>query len=373
MKRILISGGHLTPALALIDYLKDNEVEDIEIIFVGRIYSQDIDKQKAQEKTEVEKRQIKFVNFDAPRPTPNILEKILIGPKFFISTLRAFLIMIQYHPKVFVSFGGYLAVPLGLAAWISGIPIITHEQTVSAGQANLFLAKFAKIVAVSHKESLKFFPKNKSVVTGNPIRPDLISTKPTRPEWSNDLNQQKPTLLITGGNQGSYIINTTVSQILPKIIHNWNVIHACGNPTSSINYTVELEKIKQSLHAGHRNNYIVKEWLTTSEMAWVYNIADGAVSRAGANTVQEIAFAQIPTIFIPLPFAKGNEQLLNARTLTDTGAAILLEQKNLSAETLVDKINQLKKMQKSMRRKLETHKPNTNGAAKLWNLIKPLL
>ncbi|MCL4208267.1 UDP-N-acetylglucosamine--N-acetylmuramyl-(pentapeptide) pyrophosphoryl-undecaprenol N-acetylglucosamine transferase [Patescibacteria group bacterium] len=373
MKRILISGGHLTPALALIDYLKDNKVEELEVIFAGRIYSQDIDKQKAQEKTEVEKRQIKFVSFDAPRPATNILEKVLVGPKLAISILKAFSIMVRHRPKVFVSFGGYLAVPLGLAAWISGIPVITHEQTVSAGQANLFLAKFAKIVAVSHKESLKFFPKNKSVVTGNPIRPDLISTKPQRPEWSNDLNQEKPTLLITGGNQGSYIINTTVSQILPKIIHNWNIIHACGNPTSSINYTIELEKIKQSLPAGHRKNYIVKEWLTTSEMAWVYNIADGAVSRAGANTVQEIAFAQIPTIFIPLPFAKGNEQLLNARTLTDTGAAILLEQKNLSAETLIDKINQLKKMQKSMRRKLETHKPNTNGAAKLWNLIKPLL
>lgn len=373
MTRILISGGHLTPALALIDYLKDNKVENLDIIFAGRIYSQDIDKQKAQEKSEVEKRQIKFVVFEAPRPASNVLEKFFLGPKFVFSLLRAFLLLLKYRPKVFISFGGYLAVPLGMMAWILGIPIITHEQTVSAGQANLFLAKFAKIIAVSHKESLKFFPKNKTTVTGNPIRPDLIATKPQRPEWSNNLNSEKPTLLITGGNQGSYILNTTVSQILPKIIHNWNIIHACGNPTSSINYTVELEKIKQTLHAGHRNNYIVKEWLTTSELAWIYNIADGAVSRAGANTVQEIAFAQIPTIFVPLPFAKGNEQLLNARTLTDSGAAILLEQKNLSAETLVEKIGQLKKMQKSMRRKLEAHKPNTNGAAKLWNLIKPLL
>lgn len=373
MTKILISGGHLTPALALIDYLKENQIADIEIIFAGRLFSQDIDKQEAQEKKEVEKRKVKFVSFDAPKPAASIIEKITLGPKLFLSCFKAALILIRYRPKVYISFGGYLAIPLGLMSWVLGIPIVTHEQTVGAGQANLFLAKFAKIVAVSYKESLKYFPKDKAVITGNPIRPDLIIAKPERPTWSIDLSNQKPTLLVTGGNQGSYILNTTISQILPKIIHSWNIIHACGNPTSSINYTAELEKIKQTLHAAHRNNYIIKEWLSTSELAWVYNIADGAVSRAGANTVQEIAFAQIPTIFIPLPFAKGNEQLLNAKTLTESGAAILLEQKNLSAETLVEKIGQLKKLQKSMRRKLETHKPNTNGAEKLWNLISPLI
>lgn len=373
MSRILISGGHLTPALALIDYLQENKISDLEIIFAGRLYSQDVDKQEAQEKKEVEKRQIKFISFDAPRPAANLVEKLTLGPRFLWSCFKAGAILIKHRPKVFMSFGGYLAIPLGVMAWLLGIPLITHEQTVSAGQANLFLAKFAKAIAVSHPESLKFFPKGKTTVTGNPIRPDLMTAKPRRPEWSTDLNQQKPTLLITGGNQGSYILNTTVSQILPKIIQSWNVIHACGNPTNSINYTLELEKVKQTLHAGHRSNYIIKEWLTSGELAWIYNIADGAVARAGANTVQEIAFAQIPTIFVPLPFAKGNEQLLNARTLTDSGAAILLEQKNLSAETLIEKIQQLKKLQKSMRRKLEAHKPSTAGAAQLWNLIKPLL
>lgn len=373
MTKLLISGGHLTPALALIDHLKDSQIKDVEVIFAGRLYSQDTDKQVAQEKKEVEKRGIKFLAFDAPRPAQNIKEKITILPRFIVSCGRASKIILTQRPKVFLSFGGYLAIPLGLMSWIFGIPIITHEQTVSAGQANLFLAKFAKIVAISHKESLKYFPKEKVVITGNPIRPDLMTAKPIRPDWSKDLNNQKPTLLVTGGNQGSYILNTTISQILPKIIHNWNIIHACGNPTNTINYTVELKKIKQTLHAGHRENYIIKEWLNTNELAWTYNIIDAAVSRAGANTVQELAFAQIPTIFVPLPFAKGNEQLLNARTLTDSGAAILLEQKNLSAETLIEKIGQLKKLQKSMRRKLEAHKPNTNGAAKLWNLIKPLL
>ena len=177
-------------------------------------------------------------------------------------------------------------------------------------------------------------------------------------------------MLITGGNQGSYILNTTISQVLPKIINTWNVIHACGNPTSKINYKAELEKVKKSLHAAHRQNYIVKEWLTTSEMAWVYNVADGAVSRSGANTVQELNFAQIPTIFIPLPFSKGNEQLLNAKTITESGAGVLLEQKNLNANSLLKEITYLKKHQRSLRRKLEPLKPTTSGASKLWELIK---
>lgn len=372
MNKILISGGHLTPALALIDYIKENKIET-EIVFFGRLLSQEINKQTAQEKKEVEKRNIKFIPFTAPRPAKNILDKIPFTIKFFFSYLNAFFLLIKHRPKVFVSFGGYLAVPIGIAAWSLGISVITHEQTVTAGQANKILGKFAKKIALSHPDSAKHFPKNKTVVTGNPIRPDLVNAKPKRPEWSKDISTKKPTLLITGGNQGSYILNTTISQVLPKIINNWNVIHACGNSTSKINYKAELEKIKKDLHAAHRQNYIVREWLTTSEMAWIYNVADGAVSRSGANTVQELSFAGIPTIFIPLPFSKGNEQLLNAKTITESGAGILLEQKNLNSESLLKEINFLKKHQRSMRRKLEPLKPSANGAAKLWEIIKKLI
>ena len=371
MKKIIISGGHLTPALALIDYLKENKI-DSEIIFLGRLYSQELDKQESQEKKEVEKRNITFVPYNAPRPSKNIIGKITFLFKLFLAYLNALFLMIKYHPNVFVSFGGYLAVPIAIAAWSLGIKIVTHEQTVTAGQANKIIGKFAKKIALSHQESAKHFPKEKVVVTGNPIRPDLVNAKPKRPAWAKDLSTNKPTLLITGGNQGSYIINTTISQVLPKIIKSWNVIHACGNPTNKINYHAELNDVKKSLPAGHRKNYIVREWLTTPELSWVYNVVDGAVSRSGANTVQELNFAQIPTIFIPLPFSKENEQLLNAKTITEKGAGILLEQKNLNAETLLKEINFVKKHQKSLRRKLDPLKPSANGAAKLWEIIEKI-
>lgn len=368
MKKIIISGGHLTPALALIDYIQENKIE-AEVAFFGRLFSQDINKQESQEKKEIEKRKVKFVAYSAPRPQKNIFKKIPFFFKFALAYINAIFLMFRYRPHVFITFGGYLAVPIAIAAWSLGIKVITHEQTVTAGQANLIISKFAKKIALSSEDSKKHFPKNKTVVTGNPIRPDLLNAKPKRPKWSKDLNTNKPTLLITGGNQGSYIINTTVSQVLPKIIRNWNVIHACGNPTNKINYKAELTKVKNNLHAGHRKNYIIKEWLSTQEMAWVYNIADGAISRSGANTVQELCFAQIPTIFIPLPFSKGNEQLLNAKTITDKKAGLLLEQKKLNNETLFKEIQYLKKHQKSLRRKLEPLKPSANGAAKLWELI----
>jgi UDP-N-acetylglucosamine--N-acetylmuramyl-(pentapeptide) pyrophosphoryl-undecaprenol N-acetylglucosamine transferase len=371
MKKILISGGHLTPALALIDYLKENKIES-EITFLGRLYSQEINKQESQEKKEVERRNIKFVPFNAPRPNKNILGKIPFLIKLSFAYFKALFLMIKYHPQVFISFGGYLAVPIAIAAWSLGIKVITHEQTVTAGQANIIIGKFAKKIALSHKESAKHFPKQKIIVTGNPIRPDLVNAKPKRPTWAKDLSSNKPTLLITGGNQGSYIINTTISQVLPKIIKTWNVIHACGNPTSKINYQAELNSIKDNLPAGHRKNYVIREWLTTPELAWVYNIADGAVSRSGANTVQELTFAQIPTIFIPLPFSKGNEQLLNAKTITEKGSGVLLEQKNLNAESLLKEINFIKKHQKSLGRKLEPLKPSANGAAKLWEIIEDI-
>jgi UDP-N-acetylglucosamine--N-acetylmuramyl-(pentapeptide) pyrophosphoryl-undecaprenol N-acetylglucosamine transferase len=372
MKKILISGGHLTPALALIDYIRDNKIES-SIVFLGRLYSQEIDKQESQEKKEIEKRNIPFIPYSAPRAKSTLLGKPLFFFQFIGAYCKALFLLIRHRPTIYVTFGGYLAVPIALAAWSLGIKIITHEQTVTAGQANLFIAKLARKVALSHTESAKHFPKSKVVITGNPIRPDLISAKPKRPSWAKDLSTNKPTLLITGGNQGSYIINTTISQVLPKIITTWNVIHACGNPTSKINYKSELLKMKGTLHAAHRKNYVVREWLSTPELAWVYNIIDGAISRSGANTVQELAFAQVPTIFIPLPFSKGNEQLLNAKAITESGAGVLLEQKKLNATSLLKEIQYLKKHQKSLRRKLEPLKPSANGAAKLWETIENLI
>lgn len=372
MQKLLISGGHLTPALALIDYLQSEKIA-LEIIFAGRLFSQNKNKQESQEKKEVSKRNVKFVAFDAPRPPTNFLEKITFIYKLKISFCKALWLMIKFRPKVFLSFGGYLAIPLGIAAWVLGIPVVTHEQTKTAGQANKFLAKFAKKIAISYPETKKLFPKKKVVLTGNPIRPDLLSAKPEKPDWSKNFNTSKPLLLITGGNQGSYIINTTVAQILPKIINSWNVVHACGNSTQKINYKSELEKVRKKLGATNRKNYVIKEWLSTSELAWVYNLADGIISRAGANTIQEIAFAQIPAILIPLPFSKGREQLLNAKGLTDSGAAILLEQKKLNAESLLHEIAYLKKHQKSIKRKLEPLKPQVSGALKLWEVTSAFL
>jgi len=372
MQKLLISGGHLTPALALIDYLQSEEVT-LEIIFAGRLFSQKKNKQESQEKEEISKRKIKFVAFDAPRPPTNFAQKITFVLNLKIAFCKALWLMIKFRPKVFLSFGGYLAVPLGIAAWTLGIPVVTHEQTKTAGQANKFLAKFAKKIAISYPETEKLFPKKKTILTGNPIRPDLLSTRPQRPDWSKGFSKSKPTLLMTGGNQGSYIINTTVAQIIPKVINSWNVIHACGNPTQKINYKNELDKIKKKLNATNRKSYVIKEWLTTPELAWIYNTADGIISRAGANTIQEIAFAQIPAILIPLPFSKGKEQLLNAKSLTDSGAAILLEQKKLNADSLLEKIIYLKKHQKSLKRKLEPLKPQLSGARKLWEIINALL
>ncbi len=370
--KILISGGHLTPALAFIEYIK-NKYPDDKIVFIGRLYNKKNNQQVAQEKTEVEGLGVKFIPFTSVKLSKNtILTKIKSVPVLLFRIISTTGILAKEKPDVFVSFGGYLAVPITIACWIMRVPIITHEQTRTAGIANTIISKFANKIAVSYEESQKKFPKSRTYLTGNLIRQSVLKPSKILPKWIKK-KPIKPVLYITGGSQGSEIINRNVSQILKPLLKNWFVIHQCGKPTETTNYFKELNVLKNQLSQANQENYEIREWITEDELSWIYSNAKGVISRAGANTTEEIALNKIPAILIPLPFSHNDEQLKNAQALSSNKQAILLEQKNLTPKVLLEATQLIQKYHRKFSRNLQLFSKTKDSEEKLYNLVQSLV
>lgn len=347
--KILISGGHLTPALSFIDYVQAHHHD--EIVFVGRKYSQLKTQQLSQEQAEIEKRGVRFIVFHTGKMSQfHPVEFIQQVYTFGRSLSVAHSIITREKPSLFLSFGGYLAVPLALSCFLQHIPIVTHEQTRSAGLANRLIGLLANKVAVSYPESARFFTQSKVVVTGNPLRAHLFARKVHQPDWLPE-HPALPILYVTGGNQGSLFINHLIADCLPELTKQWLVIHQCGPSTKEMNYAQLLEDAKHHLPAHQQSHYVFREWLSEQDLAWVYRWAAAIVGRAGANTVQEVRRVGKPAIFIPLPNTHDGEQLLNAQVLEQAGSALVYEQATLNIERFLEGLVVLKKRYHTMLQK----------------------
>lgn len=367
---VLISGGHLTPALAFIDEIRDKP-DVTRIVFVGRESSKYQEFQQSQEKIELTARNLEFVSFSTGKLSSwNPIVLVPAGVRFMLSLFRAFFIVMRVQPTVFVSFGSYMAVPLAIVSWLLRVPVITHEQTRTTGFATAFIAQFANAVAISYPETKNLISHPRVVVTGNPLRPALKVPQPTMPHWLNSTD--KPILYITGGSQGSETINAVVAQALPKLTRNWTIIHQCGRPTSKRNYAQELERARLQLSQAAQRRYFIREWVTQEELAWLYQNVTALISRAGANTVAEVRYFGVPALFIPLPFSHKNEQFHNAAALQQAGQALLIEQKQLTPETLLEQVEELKRASKHIQLRLKQDRSmlDTDAADRLYTLVQ---
>jgi len=224
MKRIIITGAHLTPALAIISELKERG--NWQIYYLGRKYTLEGDKTPSAESQVLPQVGIKFIPIPAGRlqrkftrwTIPSLI-RIPLG------VIHSFWHLLKIRPDLVCSFGGYVSVPIVFAAWLLGIPSLTHEQTVVVGLANKINALFANKVAISFSDSAQFFPKKKVILTGNPLRQEIF--KIGKPLFS--LPKNRKTIYITGGSQGASVINQAVLEALPELIKNYNIIHQCGN------------------------------------------------------------------------------------------------------------------------------------------------
>ena len=296
------------------------------------------DKNVSAEYQEVTRRGIPFYDLKAGKLYKTFHPLKLIRLPF--GFLQAFYYLVKIRPQLIVSFGGYLAPPVVIAGWLLRIPSVTHEQTVEGGWASRLVAKFAKKVFVSWEESLKYFPKEKTIVTGNPLRRSIFET---RQQFNNSTIQQSecPTIYITGGKQGSHIINEVVKEALPELLKKYNVIHQCGRSTVFDDYKELRSGFCQERSSGRRGRYLLKDYFSEEEIGSVFSAADVIISRGGANIVYELAALGKPALLIPIPWVSHNEQRKNAQLLANAGSALILEEKDLTSESLTVRTDEL--------------------------------
>lgn len=249
-------------------------------------------------------------------------------------------IISEFRPDVVLATGGYVAVPAGLGARLCRRPLVLHEQTVRLGLANRKLAGSATRIAVSSESTLPLLPetvRDLAVVTGNPIRPEVLAGHPDKAVEAlalRSFDRQLPTVYVTGGAQGSQQINGVVRDALPWLLERANVIHQCGPSNEE-----ELRRHAVGLPAEVAGRYHLTGFVGP-ELPDVLALADVVVARSGAGTLAELTALGKPAVFIPLASSAGNEQAHNARHLADAGAAVALLGE-VTGATLLDALGPL--------------------------------
>lgn len=227
----------------------------------------------------------------------------------------------EINPDLVLSFGSAAGALVSFWANMLKIPVIIHEQTATAGRANIFSSYFAKLVLISRESSSVFFNKHKTKLVGNPINNNIIGS------IKNETRPKVKTILVTGGSRGSTWINDALKPILPQLLQKYYVVHQTGRGKLS-------DKIKN-------DKYFAFEQTNPKNMAEILTKSDIVVARAGANTVSELIALKKPSILIPIPWTYNNEQTENAKYMESLGLARILHQKELTAQKLLSEINKL--------------------------------
>lgn len=325
MIRIAICGGHLTPALALIEELEKRK--DARIIFFGRKYATEGVKNYSAEYRIIQKKknitlisittgrlQRKFTRFTIPS-----LLKIPIG------VIQSFFYLLKYRPRVVVSFGGYLSLPVVFCAWLLGIDSLVHEQSALPGLANRVSSLFARKIFLTWPPTLKFFPKVKSKVIGNLTRTAILKKSTPNSKIQKFLDKDGRMIFVTGGNQGSHFLNRKVIDLLPKL-RQYLIFHQVG----TANFGGDLDKAKRV----DNPSYFAVDYLGPDEIGAVMARADLVIARSGANTVWDLAQTAKVAILIPLPISASSEQAVNANILENARSAIVIRQQDASSQKI---------------------------------------
>lgn len=364
--RVLLTGGHAgTTALAVIEEIKSREdTKQWEISWIGAQHAVEGKKSPTLESKVLPKfgvttysiimgrLQRKFTRY-----TISSLCKIPFG------FIHAFFLLKKIKPHVILSFGGYAAYPVVVVGSFLKIPVVIHDQTAAAGRANLFSARFAQKVAISRASCEKFFPKEKTVLTGNPIIRSIREIHP-RLQMSDP-----PVLFVAGGSRGSQTINTLIRNILPELLRSFVVIHQTG----SLDYR-DFVEFKNTLPEEAQKHYELHEFIDPLEIHTFWRRADIFIGRSGANTVSESIAAKRPSIFIPLPFAYNDEQTKNAEYAKIIGLATILPEKNVDKETFLQALSLVHRgWGKIVKHVYKKQSPDLYAARNVVDLLKSLI
>ena len=314
--RIILSGGgtggHIYPAISIASELlfRDNNSE---ILFVG-----------ANNKMEMQI--VPKYGFDilglwiSGFNRTNFLKNILVPLKLLISVFQSLIIIKKFKPNVVIGTGGYASGPIVYVANLLNIPTLIQEQNSYPGITNKLLSKRVNKICVSYENLEKYFPKNKIVITGNPVRSNISKYSDLFDKGikSFDLNANKKKMLVIGGSLGSREINKAIYSIQDYLKYiNLQVIWQCGK--------LYYEEYKQKDISSD-----VKLYDFLDDIALAYSVSDFIISRAGASSVSELSIVGKPVIFIPSPNVAEDHQLKNATAVVKNEGAILVEEKNIN-------------------------------------------
>ena len=307
------TGGHIYPAIAIANELK-SRFPDAEFLFVG-----------AQDKMEMQKvpqagYKIKglWISGIQRRLT---FDNSLFPLKLFASLLKSRTIIREFKPNVVIGTGGFASGPLLQVAAIAKIPTVIQEQNSYPGITNRWLSKKANKICVAYENLERFFPKSKMILTGNPVRQDLIGIENKREEaiLNFNLDTNKKTLLVLGGSLGARRVNQLIEKELNNLLsQNVQVIWQCGKL-----YFEDYNKY---------NEGDVQVMAFIERMDLVYAAADIVISRAGASSVSELCIVGKPVIFIPSPNVAEDHQTKNAQSIVDKKGAIMLKESELDSQ-----------------------------------------
>ena len=324
MKHIVLTGGgtagHVTPNIAMIPTLKE---QGFEISYIGS--------HEGIEKKLIEELGIPYYGISSGKL------RRYFDPKNFSDPFK---VLKGYHdskkllkklkPDVIFSKGGFVTVPVVLAAKHKKIPAVIHESDMTPGLANKICIPAATKVCCNFPETVSQLPADKAVLTGTPIRQELLEGNKLEALKFTGLSASKPVLMIIGGSLGASSVNDAVRKILPELLKTFQVIHLCGKG-----------KLDESLNG--TPGYVQYEYIK-KELADLFALADVVISRAGANAICEISALRKPNLLIPLSAkASRGDQILNARSFEKLGYSKVLEEEEMTDQTLLDSIMDLYK------------------------------
>lgn len=314
------SGGHINPALAVAEKIKKISPK-VNIIFLCSKNKLDKEILKSSE--------VKFIPiFSGKLRRYFSLQNILDFFLFIFGIFQSIFLILKYKPKLIFSKGGFVGLPVGIGAKILKVPLILHESDNVFGLSNSILAKYAKKILTAFPNS-NF--KKKAIYTGTPVRSLVINGKQDKGlEFLKIPRSKKPIILVVGGSQGATFLNEIIKKTYKKIEAHFVVI--CGKGKNIFQNDKKLKAYE----------FIGKEFGN------VLKVANLVISRAGANTIADIAALKKPCLLIPLPTSSNNHQYKNAESLAKKEATILIEEKNITQKNFVNLINAIIKNKKKM-------------------------
>ncbi len=353
--RVIISaggtGGHIYPALAILNKIKEKEPGS-EFLYIGT--------HNRMEKDIIPTYGIHYEAIEIyGLNRKNILKNFKTLKCFIEAKKKCKKLMKEFRPDCVIGVGGYVTGPVISSAHKLGIKTFIHEQNSIPGKANLYLSKFADNIFISFKSSGKYFPEYKTIYTGNPCSEEAIhSSKIDKKELG--LNPNKKLVLFVMGSLGSFKVNDML----------YKTMNLVKSKEYEILFVTGKDSYEEMSHKKYPSNVKVVPFI--EKMTRVMKVTDLIVSRAGASTLSEIIALHIPSILIPSPYVPNNHQYMNALDLKEKDAAIMIEEKNLKSELLVNTIDQLLNNEetiKQMKKNLEALEVK-DSASRIYEAIK---